>query len=256
MNKKTGVNNLFVSIGLGLLLFAGILGILHQKKHDNQKPFATLEDIIKKVERSGADVSELQVRVKLNQAPFQNEQEAQSYRQKIAQELGVDLNNQVREIRRQELILYQGETKTPEGTTITFHQNFGENVESSMSFTFKGPKQQEQELRNYTNVLEDVTKNNNVVLQINTCVVGKVNVKLKNDLQKEKIQQVLASFQGEVVESLEDYTVMSVSAYTPQIPFQITTNRKPMNLQVASHVDDYRNETTLIVGTPIITTEY
>ena len=256
MNKKNGVNILFVSIGLGLLLFASIFGILQQKNHDNQKPFATMEDIIKKVESSGADVSELQVQVKWNQAPFHNEQEAASYRQKIAQELGIDLNSRVREEGQQEMIVYQGLTETPEGTAISFYQNFGEKVESSMSLTFKGSKNQQQNIGHYIKVLKNVTKNDTNFLQFNTCITGKINGTLKNDLQRDKIQQVLTSFQGKVVESLEDYTVMSVSAYTPQIPFQITTNRKPMNLQVASHVDDYRNETTLTVGMPIITTEY
>lgn len=256
MNKKNGENILFVSIGVGLLLIAGILGILQQKNNDNQKPIATLEDIIKKVESSGADVSELQVQVKLKQAPFHNEQEARLYRQKIAAELGIDLPSSVRDEGQPEMIVYQGETKTPEGTTVTYYQNFGKNVESSMSLTFKGTKNQQQKLGHYVTVLENVTKNDTIVLRFNTCITGKINGKLKNDLQREIIQQVLTSFQGKVVESLEDYTVMSVSAYTPQIPFQITTNQKPMNLQVASHVDDFRNETTLTVGMPIITTEY
>jgi len=256
MNTKIGGKHFLFIIGIGFLLIACIMGVFLEKKRDNQKPIATLEDIINKVERSGAEVRELLVQVKMNQAPFHNEQEARAYRQKMAAQLGLDLPVGVKNMPNHDIIVYQGETRTPEGMSVTFTQNFGKKVESSIAFTFKGTKNNRQELRRYITVLENVTKTDTIVLQFNTCVTGKFNGKLKNDLQRKKIQQVLTSFQGKVVETLDDFTVMSVSAYTPQIPFKILTNQKPMNLQVASHVDDYRNETTLTVGMPIITKEY
>ena len=56
------------------------------------------------------------------------------------------------------------------------------------------------------------------------------------------------------IESLEEIAFVSVSAYTEEWKDALAVNREKMNVQVALRNTD--NKTTVVVGTPIITSEY
>jgi hypothetical protein len=92
--------------------------------------------------------------------------------------------------------------------------------------------------------------------QFNSCVQGKYNGTLKNDVQLAKIEQLFQYLDATVVEKVEDPTVKSFSAFTDEIkPFILTRGQK-MNVQAGMHVDKLGGVTRITIGTPIITIEY
>ena len=245
---------------VGIIAFIGFAGIAQSfsnyGKQTDLSPFVTLQDIIKNVKGTGAVISGLQVRVKVEDAPFHDAATAANFRQKVSEQLGVHQWTGTGENREQDMVIYRGDAVTGAGIPITLYQVYGQNYRSDLTISFNGKEGDQQKIRGFAAVLDKLTKSDKANLQIYTCVTGKFNGKLKNDLQREKIFYVINKSQGKIVESVVENTVISISAYSPQIPFEIKTNRKPMNLQVATHVDDFRQETILTVGTPIITTEY
>ncbi|WP_096185853.1 YwmB family TATA-box binding protein [Evansella halocellulosilytica] len=71
-------------------------------------------------------------------------------------------------------------------------------------------------------------------------------------------QHIVEAFQADLVEELHEDSFVSLSAYTPLWGKSIETNGESMNLQVALRTQKTRlgGETTVTIGTPIITTEY
>ncbi|WP_157812089.1 YwmB family TATA-box binding protein [Alteribacter populi] len=65
-------------------------------------------------------------------------------------------------------------------------------------------------------------------------------------------------FSAKIVEELQEASFVSTSAYTPLWDSQLETNGEPMNLQIALRMNEngLGGETTVTIGTPIITTEY
>ncbi|MFA9560199.1 YwmB family TATA-box binding protein [Evansella sp. AB-rgal1] len=69
---------------------------------------------------------------------------------------------------------------------------------------------------------------------------------------------ILESLSAEVVEDIQEESFVSYSAYTPLWGQEIMTNGGKMNVQIALREvnDGMGGETTVTIGTPLITTEY
>ncbi|WP_026691569.1 YwmB family TATA-box binding protein [Alteribacter aurantiacus] len=69
---------------------------------------------------------------------------------------------------------------------------------------------------------------------------------------------ITESFSANVVESLEEPSFVSISAYAPFLGSNLETKGEPMNLQIALRKNEQGlgGETTVTIGTPIITAEY
>ncbi len=73
----------------------------------------------------------------------------------------------------------------------------------------------------------------------------------------EYAQKWIKALGAKTVESLNEGTFVSVSAYNPDWSPVVKTNEKEMNVQVALRQDERMGaRTTVTIGTPIITTEY
>lgn len=83
-----------------------------------------------------------------------------------------------------------------------------------------------------------------------------INKTLTDELQRKKLDELLALLGAKAIEKAEDRAMKSVSAYTPDFPFYIRTNGEKMNAQAAARADLLRGQTRITVGTPIITIEY
>lgn len=92
--------------------------------------------------------------------------------------------------------------------------------------------------------------------KIFTCATGKGSGKLNLGLQQ-MAEGILAHFSAKKIEFLKEETFISVSAYTNIWNDFILTNNEKMNLQVAIRTNQQLGgQTTITIGTPIITTEY
>ncbi|AAP29174.1 TPA: YwmB family TATA-box binding protein [Bacillus anthracis] len=88
---------------------------------------------------------------------------------------------------------------------------------------------------------------------IYTCVQGVLNDKIEGVLQN-KTNQVLKDLSARAIEQIEERAFVSVSAYNKKWDDALSTNREKINVQIAIRSTD--NKDTIVVGTPIITSEY
>ncbi|MDQ0162602.1 YwmB family TATA-box binding protein [Aeribacillus alveayuensis] len=88
-----------------------------------------------------------------------------------------------------------------------------------------------------------------------TCVKGYTSDKMKSVLHL-KADRILDKFRAKSIESLTESDFISISGYTPKWDSTIPTKNGNMNIQIALRSAGLGGKTTVIVGTPIITTEY
>ena len=88
---------------------------------------------------------------------------------------------------------------------------------------------------------------------IYTCVQGALNDTIEGVLQN-KTNQVLKDLSARAIEQVEERAFVSVSAYNKKWDDALSTNREKINVQIAIRSTD--NKDTIVVGTPIITSEY
>jgi TATA-box binding len=86
---------------------------------------------------------------------------------------------------------------------------------------------------------------------INGTTDDNINVSL---IQKSK--KFLNEFEASSVEQLVEKDFTSLSAKTPLWEDFIPTNNDEMNIQIAMRTDGMGDKTTVVIGTPIITSEY
>jgi hypothetical protein len=88
-----------------------------------------------------------------------------------------------------------------------------------------------------------------------SCVKGEFNGKMKGVLLKQAMH-LLAEFEAKPIESLNEETFVSLSAYTGQWNHSLATGNQQMNLQLALRQERLGTRTIVVVGTPIIIAEY
>ncbi|MFD3446658.1 YwmB family TATA-box binding protein [Microbacteriaceae bacterium 4G12] len=88
---------------------------------------------------------------------------------------------------------------------------------------------------------------------IYTCVRGVLNDKIEGVLLNQA-NEILESFDAKPIEALQERAFVSVSAYTGEWSDALIVNREKMNMQVAIRYAD--NKKIVVLGTPIITSEY
>ncbi|USK33709.1 YwmB family TATA-box binding protein [Bacillus sp. F19] len=88
-----------------------------------------------------------------------------------------------------------------------------------------------------------------------TCVNGQLDDKMSSVLQV-KVNGLLKQFNAVPVEQLKEDSFISVSARTSDWDHLIPTDEGSMNIQIALRGAGLGNNTSVTVGTPIITSEY
>lgn len=88
-----------------------------------------------------------------------------------------------------------------------------------------------------------------------SCILGDINDRMDEDLSI-TVNDVLTAFKAEELESLQEGNFISTSAHSPLISSIIKNNGDAMNLQIGVRNQGLGTKTSLVVGTPIITTEY
>ncbi|MBM7704034.1 YwmB family TATA-box binding protein [Metabacillus iocasae] len=88
-----------------------------------------------------------------------------------------------------------------------------------------------------------------------SCMQGQLSDKMKSVLSL-TTDKLLKAFHATPVESITEESFVSVSAYTELWEEAIPTKGQQMNLQIALRETGLGGQTTLVVGTPIITSEY
>ncbi|MED4224887.1 YwmB family TATA-box binding protein [Neobacillus cucumis] len=88
-----------------------------------------------------------------------------------------------------------------------------------------------------------------------SCMKGVFSDKIDKALAK-KADRVMSDFNAKEVEALKEENFMSVSASSPMFTGSIDHKLHNMNLQIGLRSEGMGGETTIVIGTPIITIEY
>jgi hypothetical protein len=140
-------------------------------------------------------------------------------------------------------------------TVITYPQN--ENQKPYFIYAAEGPVYTNLNwigIQNHINDRIDDSIGGNP--RIFSCATGTYGDKMMVDLYLQA-NELVESFSAVPVEELKEETFVSLSAYTEQWEQAIYTGQnQKMNLQVALRSEGFDGETTVTVGTPIITSEY
>ena len=88
-----------------------------------------------------------------------------------------------------------------------------------------------------------------------TCIKGEYNDKMEGVLYNQ-VDYLLEEFNAVRIESVKEETFVLVSAYTENWKNDIPTLTEKMNIQIALRKSGLDKKTTVVVGTPIITSEY
>lgn len=134
-------------------------------------------------------------------------------------------------------------TKQPVNAYIVYRVTGTEWNEASKSFfttdTFK-------------NRLSDIFRGNPTVF---SCMKGVFSDKIDEALPT-TMGRLLSRFNGKEIEALKEESFMSVSAKSPLFAGSIDHQKNSMNLQIGIRSEGLGAQTTVVVGTPIITIEY
>jgi hypothetical protein len=91
--------------------------------------------------------------------------------------------------------------------------------------------------------------------QIFSCANGQTGGKINEVLYNQSLK-ILKDFSADPIESLQEEAFVSVSAYTENWKNSIPEKNKEMNIQIALRNQGLGASTTVVIGTPIITSEY
>lgn len=112
---------------------------------------------------------------------------------------------------------------------------------------------------NWTDTKLSINKRIDIIFQhtpqIFSCVQGVTSDIIRNGMF-ETAEELLSDFQATPVESVEEGTYVSLSAYTNKWKNALPTEENHINIQIALRQDMRNDQIKIIVGTPIITKEY
>ncbi|RKD23084.1 hypothetical protein BEP19_12730 [Ammoniphilus oxalaticus] len=271
MKKYRGIQFLLCSVMMvfGLTVFA-------EQQQEKQDPAAAMRDVDKLVdimEQTGIELEHIQLHDGIAHQTFEQWEEAQAFATRIGQAMGLALIEQPSpadipnaptstafHFEEQTQQQHQDEhTANKTARTmlrvIATPQEAGWDTYLTINIQFDATNDRDQTMQQLEIVFKAL-ENEQIVPQFDTCTQGIINDKLTDDIQIKKLNKLLDLLGAQVVEKVEDPTVKSLSAYSPDFPFYIWTNGKKMNLQAATHVDHLNSQTRITVGTPIITIEY
>jgi hypothetical protein len=216
----------------------------------------SLQLIVESMESTGAEAERIQLHYGSTHQTFSDVKEVQAFAEKLGEQVGLTK-----------------EAANHESTTFTFHR-LHQGVHTTMRVIAIPSHNQTNEWNSYVTIKLNAEVENmksienqlttmykglgefHIIPLFNTCVQGKYNGKLKNDVQLLRVDQIFENMGAVLVEQMQDPTVKSFSAYTPHIASSIVSNGQRMNVQAGLHIDQLEGITRLTVGTPIITMEY
>lgn len=139
---------------------------------------------------------------------------------------------------------------------LTYHNHNHNQYETKISYEMMGHDWLESMKNDIFSLFS--TRTSELFLEnpsISTCVTGNFNdtMEIAVNTQSKNIMRLL---RANFVESLEEESFVSLSAYTNQWDTSITTNHKKMNLQIALRDQGLNKPTRVLIGTPILTAEY
>lgn len=97
-----------------------------------------------------------------------------------------------------------------------------------------------------------VFKEFDVIPEKTKYIIGNVSGDIEDAERYLKVSKIISSIDGKKIEEYCDDDVISVSAYSHNIPKHIFTGDKKMNISIEIRYNEYEDKTYFWIGTPII----
>lgn len=137
----------------------------------------------------------------------------------------------------------------------SFYDKYNDKGETNLVVDFVHDHSYKQ-FREISSKINGLYDNHNIKAEITCCIIGTFEGKLYSDVRIKKITEVLQIVNGSKIEGLFDDSLISVSAYSPDIDTFIFTGNKKMNLNIAMSYNEYEGKTYIWIGSPIIAIGY
>jgi len=111
-------------------------------------------------------------------------------------------------------------------------------------------------IKNIEEKINRIMKKKGSAPQINTCLIGWLDGKLKDREWCDRLQSAFRAIDALVVDKLEDQHFVSYTGFSPDILNWVQIGRQRINLNMAMRYSQYDNRTYITIGSPIITREY
>ncbi|WP_080843849.1 YwmB family TATA-box binding protein [Cytobacillus gottheilii] len=132
----------------------------------------------------------------------------------------------------------------------------GETVQSYLTYEVKGSIWNSDTELLAENKLErrlsDLFRGNPTIF---SCMKGEFNDKINGSLSN-TASQLLRVFDAEEIETLEEEQFVSTTAFSPMFHESVAAGGQKMNMQIGLRTEGMGANTTIVIGTPIITIEY
>lgn len=92
-------------------------------------------------------------------------------------------------------------------------------------------------------------------VNIFSCIYSEIGDKINKSLPS-YVQNLLTAFQAKEIETLQEDSFIATTAFSPLFSEKIKGATEDMNVQIGLRSEGLGGNTTLVVGTPIITIEY
>lgn len=132
----------------------------------------------------------------------------------------------------------------------------GGEVQSYLTYELKGSlwnSETEQFAANkLKSRLSDLFRGNTTIF---SCMKGKFNDKINGSLSN-TASHLLNVFDAEEIEKANEQHFVSTTAFSPMFHESVAAGEQKMNLQIGLRTEGMGANTTIVIGTPIITIEY
>lgn len=212
---------------------------------------------------TGAKVEEWTIHgwVKLPSAQLRDDQ-LEDIVQEVMRELGVStVQYQLTRQQEKKYHVVQAEVISPTFHVLTVAQVIspGPSVEESEGYLVINIEAKDDEnisVEQMQEKIKSITKKNGLSSQINTCLIGWLDGKLRDGEWCDFLQNAFEITHASTIDKLETEHFVSYTGFTPEIAEGLQIGDKFINLNIAMHYSQYDDRTYVTIGSPLITREY
>jgi hypothetical protein len=200
-------------------------------------------------------ITEWSIHAREKMESLHNQEEIKNYTHQLKQQFSEwewKVNAQEDRIEAIAIFKHGNESETVKILSTPTNGQFQTYVIYEMEGQGWGQQVEQKHLKTMTSRISDIFRGNATIF---TCIKGEFNDKMVETLPIE-MQRLLTVFQAKEIESLTENNFISTSANSTIFSESVEIGDHDMNLQLGLRNNGMGGETTLVVGTPIITIEY
>ncbi|WP_258358833.1 YwmB family TATA-box binding protein [Moorella sulfitireducens (nom. illeg.)] len=133
----------------------------------------------------------------------------------------------------------------------------GEDGETYLLINIEGrPREGEREMLAWQERVKEAFNTWQVKPHLTYTMVGVIPGRLSPEERERRAMAVLEALEAERVEGVEDADLLSISAYSPQLPRSLEVAGRPVNANVALRYHSVEGDTYIHLGSPLLGGEY